>query len=280
MYKKVLAAINEHLNSEVTARYALHLARRANARIVLCSIAQRGISEKSFQNAELAVKRLAALAREMDVQADCVLETGDAVEQINKIVKSESIDIVFAATRHEDISRRFYARTVARQLSLGLPCSVALVRVVHLGHVHPRTILVPLRAGMSFVPERAYFTALLAGAFNSKIHVFHTTKPITQFFRGEIHLRPAEWESRLPADIMQFIEYLNRYELAHEKRLMPGITGRSITTEAAVKKHELIIMGASERSLMNSLIKGNPVERVLRETPCDLIIFKPKRTIA
>ncbi len=27
MYKKVLAAVNEHINSEVAARYALHLAK-------------------------------------------------------------------------------------------------------------------------------------------------------------------------------------------------------------------------------------------------------------
>ena len=30
MYNKILAAVNEHLNSEVTARYALHLARACN----------------------------------------------------------------------------------------------------------------------------------------------------------------------------------------------------------------------------------------------------------
>jgi len=35
-------------------------------------------------------------------------------------------------------------------------------------------------------------------------------------------------------------------------------------------------MGASERSLLSSILKGNPVEEVLRETPCDLIILKPR----
>lgn len=187
--------------------------------------------------------------------------------------------MVFAATRHEDVKKRFYAHTVARRLSLGLPCSVALVRVVHLGHVHPRTILVPLKARINHIPERAYFTALLAGAFNSNIHLFHATRPLTRFFHGEIHLTPVEWESRLPADILQFIEHLNRYEIVHEKRLIPGIAGRSITIEAAARKHELIIMGASERSLMKSFIRGNPVESVLRETTCDLVILRPRQTI-
>jgi nucleotide-binding universal stress UspA family protein len=35
-------------------------------------------------------------------------------------------------------------------------------------------------------------------------------------------------------------------------------------------------MGASERSLLSSFIRGNPVENVLRETTCDLIILRPR----
>jgi nucleotide-binding universal stress UspA family protein len=276
MYNKILAAINEHLNSEVSARYALQLARKANARIYFCSIAENGLSGKAFQAAEEAVKRLSLQAQELEVRSDCVLETGDPFEQISKIVTSEGIDIVFAATRHEDVQKRFYARTTARRLSLGLPCSVALVRVVHLGRVYPKTILVPLKARLDHIAERSYFTALMAGAFDASIYLFHAAKPMTRFFHGEIHLTPVEWEARLPADIAQFIEYLNRYDVSHEKKLIPGIAGRTITIEAAAKKRDLIIMGASERSLLSSFIRGNPVENVLRETTCDLIILRPR----
>jgi nucleotide-binding universal stress UspA family protein len=276
MYKKVLVAVNEHLNSEVSARYALQFAQQANARIYICSIASSGLSDKAFQVAEEAVRRLSLRAEELGVKSECVLETGDPLKKIRNIVTSEGIDIVFASTRREDVNKRFYARTTARQLSLGLPCSVALVRVVHLGRVHPKTILVPLKARMDHIAERASFTALMAGAFGSRIHLFHTTKPLMRFFHGEIHLTPVEWEARLPADIALFVEQLERNDISHEKKLIPGIAARSITIEAAAKRHDLIIMGASERSLLNSLLKGNPVERVLRETTCDLIILRPR----
>jgi nucleotide-binding universal stress UspA family protein len=277
MYKKVLAAVNEHLNSEISARYALRFAKSAGAGIYFCSIAEEGLSGKAFQAAEEAVRRLSLQARELDVKADCVIETGDPVERIRSIVAHEGIDIVFASTRHEDVKRRFYARTTARRLSLGLPCSVALVRVVHLGRVHPKTILVPLKARLDHIAERAYFTALMAGAFGSATHLFHAAKPMTRFFHGEIHLTPVELEARLPSDISRFIEYLTRYDVSHEKKLMSGIAGRTITVEAAAKRHDLIIMGASERGLLSSFIRGNPVESVLRETTCDLIILRPKQ---
>lgn len=276
MYKKILSAINEHLNSEITARYALCLAKACGAKFHICFIAEKNISKSSFDRAEDAMKRVFIEARSRDIQVESVTETGDPVREIYKIVRHEGVDIVFASTRREDIERRFYTGTVARSLSLALPCSVALVRVVHMGRIHPGRILVPLKARVSHIKERTYFIAKIAHGFDSKVSVFHVTKAITKFFYGEMHLTPVEWEKRLPEDISVFMEHLRRHEIPHEGRLIPGATSRSITIEAAAKRHDLVIMGASERSLLSSILRGNPVEDVLRKTPCDLIILRPR----
>jgi nucleotide-binding universal stress UspA family protein len=80
----------------------------------------------------------------------------------------------------------------------------------------------------------------------------------------------------MPVDIRDFMGHINKYKIDFEGRLTPGRVARNITIEAASKRHDLIIMGATERGLLSSLLRGNPVERVLRETPCDLIILKPR----
>ncbi len=276
MYGRILAAVNEHLNSEVAARYALHLARVCGAKFYLCFVTDKDTPPAVFDHAQEAMKRLFVEAEKTGIKAESITRTGLAVEEIAAIVRNERIDIVFAATRREDVERRFYAGTVARSLSLKLPCSVALARVVHMGKMRPTKILVPLKARISQVRERAWFTAKMAECCNAKVVAFHAIKPITSFFHGEIHLTPYEWEKRLPEGVSGFMEYLRKYEIEHEGRLLPGKTARSITIEAAAKRHDLIIMGASERSLLTTLIKGSPVEEVLRETPCDLIILKPR----
>jgi nucleotide-binding universal stress UspA family protein len=276
MYTKILAAINEHLNSEISAQYALNLAKVCEAKLFLCFIAGKNMPRLSFDKAEDAIKRLFIKAKDMNLQVESITQTGEPVKEISKIVRNEGINIVFASTRREDIEKRFYAGTIARSLSLHLPCSVALVRVVHVGRMHSRNILVPLKAKINHAKERAYFTAKMAEGFGSKVFVLHAAKPITRFFHGEIHLTPVEWKKRLPKDISDFMEYLRKYDIASEDRLLPGSIARSITIEAASKRHDLIIMGASERRLLGFLLKGNPVESVLRETPCDLIILKPR----
>jgi nucleotide-binding universal stress UspA family protein len=275
MYKKILAAVNEQVNSEVSARYAMHLAGAAGAKLYLCSIAEPGLPDGRFELAKAAARRLELRAQEAGIEAECLFSKGDPARKIGEIVQMGGIDLVFAATRREDVQKRFYAGTTARKLSVNLPCAVALVRVVHLGRIHPKEIFVPLKARLTHISERAYFTAMLARAFDAAVYLFHTTKPIKKFFHGEVPLTPVEWEKKIPADISLFINLLERRGVAHEKGHTTGAEGRSITIEAAVRRSDLIIMGASTRSLVSSLFRGNPVERVLRDTPCNLIILKP-----
>jgi nucleotide-binding universal stress UspA family protein len=276
MYEKILTAVNEHFNSEVTARYALNLAKLLNSKLYICFVAEKGMTQHNRNAAEDAMQRLFNEALDLNIQAESIAEMGDPVAEIGKIVRHENIGIVFTSTRRQDIEKRFHTGTVARSLSLKLPCSVALVRVVHSGRVHPNRILVPVKARIDHVMERATFVRHMASAFGSKVFVFHTPKPIAKVFHGEIHLTPPEWEERISHDISRFMEYLKQHNIEHEGRLLPGKTARNITIEAFAKQHDLIVMGASERSLWASLLKGNPVEQVLRETPCDLIILKPR----
>jgi nucleotide-binding universal stress UspA family protein len=276
MYRKILAAINEHVNSEIAARYALYFAKQANARICFCTIGENSIAGDDFRTAKDAVKRLSVRARELGVPSDCILTTGDPPAELGKISAAENIDLVFIATQSEDVQQHFYARrTMAKRLLLSLPCSVALVRVVHMGRIHPHEILVPLKVHINHISDRAEFAAMMAKAFGARIHLFHVAKPVKKFFRGEIHLTPAEWAAKTPPDISSFIGHIDSHNVEYEKRLVAGHTGRTIAIEAAERRCDLIIMGASERGTIAVGLEGNPVEEVLRETPCNLILFKP-----
>ncbi|MDP2799572.1 MAG: universal stress protein, partial [Deltaproteobacteria bacterium] len=168
-YKKILSAVNEHLNAEISARYAMSLARACEAKFYLCFVAGKGMSSAGLERAEDAMKRLFNAALAMNLQVESITKTGDPVKEIDKIVRQEKIDIVFASTRREDIKKRFYAGTIARGLSLKLPCSVALVRVVHMGKIQPRKILVPLKARIDHIAERAYLASKMAQDFGAKV---------------------------------------------------------------------------------------------------------------
>lgn len=276
MYKKILAAVNEYTNSETAAKYAIALAKSSQASLSLIFVAENKIKKDAFKHAEASLQRLFIEAKEEGIAVESITESGDPLKKITEIVKKENIDIIFAATRREDINRRFFMKTFARELTIRLPCSVALVRVVRMGKTHPRRILVPLRSHMTNISERAFFVAKFAQAFDASVTIFHIPKPIVQFFHGEVNIKASDREKNIPVDIKKFTGHLNRYMIQHDKRTGVGKIARAITIEAAHRRNDLIVMGASERSLLRSFISGNPVEDVLRETTCNLIILRPK----
>jgi nucleotide-binding universal stress UspA family protein len=195
------------------------------------------------------------------------------LRQISAVVREKDVDLVFSATRRQDVNRRYFARTLSRQLMLQLPCSVALVRVVHPGRIFPQKILVPFRGRPALQDEKAFFVARLAAAFGARVTLFHAPESLAGFFRGSMPIAP---QAPLPPEIEQFNQYLEELHIPSQTRLGYGPPGRAITEAAAIHHDDLIIMGASERGLWESLIGGNPVEQVLRETPCNLIILLPK----
>jgi len=276
MYKKILAAVNEFTNSEIAARYAIALAKASRAKLSLVFVAEEKIGRDVFKHAESALERLFLEAKDDGVDVENITEKGYPLKKIQDIVKKNTIDIVFTATRREDVKKRFFLKTLARELMIKLSCSIAMVRVVRMGRAFPKNILVPIKGNMTYIEERACFVANLAQAFHSAVTLFHLTRPITSFFHGHIFLTPAQREKHVPKDMEKFGDCLKRYEIAHEKKTEHGSIARAITIEAAHRRNDLIVMGASDRSLLRSIISGNPVETVLRETPCNLIILRPR----
>lgn len=278
MYKNILAAVNEYSNSEIAAKYALALARSCHAKLFLVFVAEKKTGTAVLKRAELAMERLFLEAKDLHIDAESILAEGDPVRKLSKKVKENGVDLVFISTRHQDVRKQLFQRSYAEKLILHLPCSVAMVRVVHMQRIHPRHILVPLRGAVTRLDERAYFVSMLAKAFDSTVTLFHSSMPISRFLHGETKLKTAERLENIPEDIRKFSDSLHVHSIPSEKRVEYGGISRTITIEAARKRNDLIVMGASERGLVSSLISGSPVEQVLRETPCNLIILRPKMT--
>lgn len=274
MYGKILAAVNEHLHCEVAARYALEMARASGAKLYLCYAAERSTDKADLERAEAALSRLFEEAALAGIPAESISEVGRPLEVISSIIKSEGIDLVVGSVRRAEVKRPILG-SVGRDMLSKLPCEVALMRIQHMGKVKPRSILVPLKDRFDKARQRADFVALLAQSFGSRVYLFHSPKPIERFFHGEIELLPLELQERMPHAISLFKQELARRHVQSEGTLRTGRAGKAVTIEAAQRRFDLVVMGATSRGLLASLLKESPMEAVLRESPCDLVIHKP-----
>lgn len=80
--------------------------------------------------------------------------------------------------------------------------------------------------------------------------------------------------------LTQAAEYAQRRGVTPKLEIVAArIIPRAIMELAGRYKSDLIIMGSSQRSVPEKVLFGNVVDRVLREAPCEVLIFSYSKTI-
>ena len=208
------------------------------------------------------------------VPTHLLMERGEVVQTLDALARTHHIDLVMTASRRHGVEERYFLRTVPQRLMAVLHCSLIIVRVVHLGLLaHPRQILVPVLGGAFDHAERAYVVSQVAAHFHAKLIVFHALEQVRRRGQAVPHAAGAR-------QVRTFVDSLREAGTEPEVRIVTGPrVGEAIMQEAARHRHDLIIMGASQRSLFSKWRRGNPVEDVMRRTPCDLFVCRSHRSV-
>jgi nucleotide-binding universal stress UspA family protein len=269
MYGSILAGVDGSLNAHAAARYALALARACGATLYVAGVITPEITGQDEGSLARSAGALVAESEGTGVPAHLLVERGDVVKTLDGLARTHRIDVVMTASRREDAEHRYFMRSVPQRLMRVLTASVIVVRVVHLGVLaHPREILVPVLGGPRDHAERIYLVSMLARHFRARVIVFHAVEASPR--RGGLEAR--EVGARRAEAVS---EGLRQAGVEVHFRVVAGpLVGESIMQEAARHRHDLIIMGASQRSLLAKWRRGNPVEDVMRRTPCDLFVCR------
>jgi len=274
MYRRILTAVDESLNAHAAARYAMALAQACGATLFVAGVLTPTMTGTEEGAMAQSAGSLVSEAEGRGVPAHLLMERGDVVKSLDVLARTHHIDVVMTASRRRDVEQRYFLRTVPQRLMAVLNCSLIIVRVVHLGLLaHPRQILVPVLGGAFDNAERVYLVSQLAAHFHAKLIVFHALEEARR--RGQAV--PQEAGARR---VRTFVDSLREAGTEPQVRIVTGpLVGEAIMQEAARHRHDLIIMGASQRSLFTQWRRGNPVEEVMRRTPCDLFVCRSRRSV-
>lgn len=273
--KKILAAIDGSFHGNIAARYSLVFVTAYHAKLFVATVLTNEMKEKEEKAATLAVERIIDEAGEVGVEVEGVLLTGDVTGAIEKFVEENGIDLVIASTRRPYKERRFFARSITSTLMSRLPCSVIGLKIMHPGRsVKPRKILIPLIGDGYKDKERSDIARALADQFDSRITVFHVIE-LTEIRIKRLDISEKE---RLIASaekkIRSFIDELKGHRIDITTKIVIGRNAReAIISEASHHKYDLIIVGTTMRNIIKRVVSGNPVEEILRDTPCDVMLI-------
>ncbi len=264
-YCTLLSVINEHTASTVIGRYAVSLALACKARLVLYAAHAGGTSESILNHTDRHLDHLVTVAEELGIPVARIHEVGAITRLLPERVQTEKADLVFyPLTPGERYGDHLQRHTVHLLLRTIVP-DLAIMRIISMAKPHPRHILVPLGKVVGVMERRLLFISELANSFHAQVTLFHLSSGRTT--------------QQMPDEISRFRDQLQKQQITVQERSARGPIGKSIAVEAITRHHDLIVLGASERGVLQKLFFGNPAGDVMHQPPCNTILFRAARKL-
>jgi nucleotide-binding universal stress UspA family protein len=266
-------AYDGSLNGDWVSRHALRLAAHGDPprlRVV-------HVLDGSLEPGQLE-QRLARIEREAQalgvaVERQVLAPTSGVLAALEDCLPLGSADVTVCGTRARP-RRGFLAGTISERLLRGGRRRVVAIRVVQPGLLgDPRSFLVPLSSNLRGLAAAWPLLGLfLAGA--ERVAFLHVV-PLGTLLRPYVSagraraLREAGWS------------FVREREAELRRHVPDGglhVDGRvvlsndwphEVVVQAGKLRARMILMGASERTLLSRAL-GDPIERILRTTPCDV----------
>ena len=275
----IILAHDGSLYGDWVARYAMRFAAaEADRKLLLLHVLDGRIEPV------IAESRLARLAGECAAAGVIcrreLLPLGHSVHRtLRQATPHEPTALLLCGTRVKPRHQAFLTGSVAELLLRSHQCPVLALRVVQPGLLGlPHDLLLPLAGHPDGFDRLEPILRRFAPQLR-KIHLLHAlpVHPLAQPHQG------AARREQLREDGHRFLAGIHDHlaeqlALAHctvdRQVLLATDPVHQILVEASRLKAQLLLLGASERSLAHRVFHGRALEQILRQTPCDVGIYR------
>jgi nucleotide-binding universal stress UspA family protein len=272
-------AYDGSINGDWVSHYAIRLASHCADRTLHLIHIREGPT--SAGDLETKLHRVWLECQRAEVVPDIRIEPAkrNVLESLDSLVPAGPASYVVCGTRARPRKRAMLSGTISEQLLRAGRCNVLAIHVVQPGLLGlPRSFLLPVsghpRGFRSGIPFLKLFAPDMA-----RIHILFVEQVAQWRFRLLLH-QEAE---RLTRRGRAYTERIER-EIDERLGLGPSVADANVAVSDDVPKEiiifanrvkaRLIYMGASERSLGERFFYGSPIEQVLRDTTCDVAIYR------
>jgi nucleotide-binding universal stress UspA family protein len=275
----VIFAYDGSLNGDWVGHYAARFAAQSPERRLRVLHVHEG---RVGGEVERGMQRLAAECAVLGVTLEPSFHprgAGTVAERLLALVPAGRETMLVVGTRARPRNLAFLAGTVSARLLAAGRFPVVALRVVQPGILgQPGHVLLPL-AGH---PRGAAFAIPLLRLLGTDLHRLHVlvVREVSRIRFRLLRPRTAEaliacarsWAAQLEDELESALAGLH-YAL-DASVVVSDDAPKEILVFAGKLHARLVCLGASERRLPARLVYGNPIEQVLRDTPCDAAVYR------
>jgi len=275
----IILAHDGSVYGDWVAQYALNFAATETDRKLLVLHVLDGKISRDLMTSKLAQLETICSNRDIEFIPQLLPLDSDVYRCLRHAIPHEPDALLICGTRIKARKRAFLHGSIAEQLLRCHQCPVLALRVVQPGLLgSPRHLLMPLAGHTSGFSRVWPIFHRLSGTLQRvhlfrSLHVHHLRHDSLSLSRqrrllnaGEAYLEEIFAEMRASfAEPAFSIE--RQVMISHD---WPN----AVLMQASRLKVQMILLGVSERSLAHRTFYGVGIERVLRETPCDVGIYR------
>jgi nucleotide-binding universal stress UspA family protein len=272
-------AYDGSINGDWVSHYAIRLASHcADRTLRLIHIREASTSAGDL---ETKLHRIGRECQRAEVALDARIETlrRNVLDSLDSLVPPGPESYVVCGTRGRPRKRAMLSGTISEQLLRDGRRNVLAIHVVQPGLLGlPRSLLLPVSGHPRGFRSGIPFLKLFAPDV-TRIHILF----VAQVARWRFRVLSQQAAERLTRRGHAYIARVER-EIDEQLQLGRSVTDVNVAVSDDVPKEiivftnrvktRLIYMGASERSLRERFFYGNPIEQVLRNTTCDVAIYR------
>ena len=273
-FQKILVTVDGSFHANLSARYSFAFAEAFSSKLFVATVLTKEMDEKEEKAVAKSVEMILDSARDSGIDAEGIILRGNVITTIDRYVRSNKIDLVIASTRRPHKDRRLFARSVTSSLMSRLPCNVIGIKIAHPGRsIKPKKVLIPVIGDGYGDNVRADIAEAIVNKFGSKITLFHVVELAGLRIKSLENLEKDRLIMSAEKRIISLVNELTMRGASFTYKIVIGRNARDeIISEASHHKYDLMIVGATTRNVLKRLVSGNPVEEILRDTPCDVML--------
>jgi nucleotide-binding universal stress UspA family protein len=269
LYQKIISAVDGSFHSELAAHHAVAIASSCGGQLIVLAV---DTGEVKHEELSFAVERLCQHAKTYGVLARGIIRKGDVVKTILEVINEEHADLLISATRRSEY--RLFARSITQKLMLEAPCSVLAVKPAGIAK-RGKSMLLPIARRELATSELIMLTSNLAKSYSYKVELLHVIEHQRWYNLAWNKLYTMRHHGE--ENMISIANALKELGVDVEVRAVVAESSvNAIPREAAIGKHSLALMGASQRGILKQVVYGNPIEEMLSSILCDVLIWRPK----
>jgi nucleotide-binding universal stress UspA family protein len=291
--KKIICATDFSDLANYAIYYGVSLAREFKAKLYLCHVidlssatmygeATFGFESQLIHMEDFTHERMKRIMSEHEIEWEPLVATGNAADEVARLAEKNGADMAISATRGRSGLKRLILGSVTEHLMRTLHCPLLTVRGLEQDQskeIRFKRILV----GTDFSPDSnlAFEYGLsLAQEFQSELHLVHVLEPPS--YRDLPKSVDAESEiirKKLHEELNKKLEFMVPTDALNwckpKTTLLAGDPHEELSKYADIQNIDLVVLGVTGHSLVESLFVGSTTERVIRKAPCSVLSVRP-----